>query len=94
LRVVTILAVGLAMFGADGARTPLMAEPPCDFETDFKDDISFWPDPKIHGHGVPSGPDWEFIADRFVAGEGWHSEFVNGYTANHGTHGRCGGGEV
>jgi len=88
-----MLMVGVAMLVVDGARTPLMAEAPCDVESDFKDDISFSPDPKIHGYGVPSGPDWEWIADSYVAGEGWHSAFENGYMANHGTHGRCGGGE-
>jgi len=80
--------------GADGARTQLMAEAPCNFESDFKDDIDFWPDPKIHGFGTATGGDWAWVADNYVAGEGWHSDFQNGYTTQHGTHGRCGAGPM
>lgn|GEM_PF-1128391 len=94
LRMMAMLMVGVALLGADGARTQLMAEAPCNFESDFKDDIDFWPDPKIHGFGTATGGDWAWVADNYVAGEGWHSDFQNGYTTQHGTHGRCGAGPM
>ena len=58
----------------------------CGIMQGYKNDIPFWPDPRIHGVGEPNDPEWEWEEETLWKMQGnsnWHTSFEDDRASSH-----------